>query len=177
MRERTKENVIPKHSRAFRTKCKCAKEYHIEIGPIYSFAKWLGDLTNIHAFHIFYKLCSPSNHLKHCWKFPTNWEKYSPQPFLKVSEEVRLDTGFLTCGKCHIMFPKEDGKRCVLPNHTEFLGWEEPLDLWPGCELPEDACLNAKRTPVTCFFCFDNYSFTWKEKKKNEHPSHMRAYI
>lgn len=125
-----------------------------------------GDLTNIHAFHIFYKLCSPSNHLRHCWKFPTNWEKYSPRPFLKMSEEVRLDTGFLTCGKSHVMFQKEDGKRCVLPNHIEFLGWEQPLDLWPGCELPEDACLNAKRTAVTCFFCFDIYSFIWKEKTK-----------
>lgn len=37
----------------------------------------------------------PLHHLKHYWKFPTNWgKKNSSQPFFKVSEEVRLDPGF-----------------------------------------------------------------------------------
>lgn len=39
MSDRKKENVTEKHSRAFKTRCKCVKEYQIEIGPIYSFVK------------------------------------------------------------------------------------------------------------------------------------------
>lgn len=79
------------------------------------------DFINIHAFYIPLQIMYPLHHLKNCWKLPTNRKKYSPQPFLKLSEELRLDVGFVTCHRSHIMFQKEDEKRCVLPDITEFL--------------------------------------------------------
>ena len=72
-KERKQVDVIPKHSRAFRTRCKCAKEYKIETGPIYSFAK---RIRKSHKYpYILYLLCNPSTILNTIGNFQLTGEK------------------------------------------------------------------------------------------------------
>lgn len=67
-RERKQVDVIPKQSRAFRTRCK-----RVKTGPIYSFAKWI---RRSHKYpYILYLLCNPSTILNTIGNFQLTGEK------------------------------------------------------------------------------------------------------
>lgn len=53
MSERKKENIIAKHSRAFRTKWKYTKENQIETGPVYSFCKMNKEISSKSIYFTF----------------------------------------------------------------------------------------------------------------------------
>lgn len=71
-RERKQVDVIPKQSRAFRTRCK-----RVKTGPIYSFAKWI---RRSHKYpYILYLLCNPSTILNTIGNFQLTGEKKKKQ--------------------------------------------------------------------------------------------------